>query len=220
MTDEAAPGRTTYLNVGEHFNRMAPRYDDGCGKVAWNGPQILMGALANFPMAANSARLKVVDFGAGTGLVGQLFKEQAAGTHVTGIDLADLMLEEVIKHGRIDVGHVGGIDALAAIGTGSADIVTASGVLDFIEDTDRLAGEFARVLKVGGHFALTYEPAGTAQDGVKSLQHSPATLSRQFAIRGCNILLDRSCADAYTNFRTGRPVTNHVMVGRLDHRCS
>ena len=217
MAFEGEQGRTTYPDVGAHFNRMAPSYDGGCEKVAWNGPQILVGELARFPVAANRP-LRLVDFGAGTGLVGKLFKEQFPGTLVTGIDVADRMIEEALGHGRIDEGKVGGIEALQLIDSESAHIVTASGVLDFIHDTAPLVAEFTRILKVGGHFALTYEPAGTAQDGIKSLQHCPIILSEQFAAHGCEILLNHQHPGAYTNYKTQQPVTNNVMIGTLAHR--
>ncbi len=211
------PPRTTYLDVGAHFNRMAPGYDGGCEKVAWNGPQILVGELAGFPLAANRP-LRLLDFGAGTGLVGKLFKEQFPGSHVTGIDLAERMIAEALGHGRIDEGKVGSVEALETIPSESVHVVTASGVLDFIDDTTPLVAQFTRILKVGGHFALTYEPLGTPQDGVKSLQHCPTRLSEQFTAQGCTILLNHQHPGAYMNFRTQQPVTNNVMIGILHQK--
>lgn len=207
----------TFPDVGGHFRRMAPKYDDGCGKVNWQGPVAVFEALKaeitrrHYFLAAEN--LRALDLGTGTGLLGELFKNAYPGTHVTGVDLAEDMLAQARTKQRIDKGILGSVTDLSWARDHSFDVATCAGVLDFIEDTESFAAEITRALKPGGLFALTFEPNGTENPGVKTLRHHPDTLRGQFERRGAHILSVTSLLPAYKNYITHAPVENAVLLG-------
>lgn len=205
--------RQTYADVAAHFDKQAARYEVGCGKVQWEGPQVLVRQLRLFTPIERP--LVVVDFGTGTGQIGEIFKAANNNTHVTGIDISPKMIEEAINRNRIDTGIVGDITQLKYIDDNSVDAFTSSGVLDFIPDTEQLASEIIRIVRPGGHFALTYEPEGTEHDGASTLQHNPLKLRQQFELRGGRVLAQGEAPAIYTNFITKTPVTNHFIVGSV-----
>jgi predicted TPR repeat methyltransferase len=202
----------TYADVGAHFDRMAGKYDEGCGKVAWIGPERLYAELAQL-IKRHIDGLRVLDLGAGTGRLGALFKEADKRIHVTGVDLASQMLAVALQESRVDEIHVGSATDLPKNFDGQYDVVTSAGVLDFIPDTNAFAAQTARALKPGGLWAVTFEPEGTEFPGVKTIRHAQHTLTRQFRVHGLSVLNAQKIPAAYTNFKTGRPVENVALFG-------
>jgi ubiquinone/menaquinone biosynthesis C-methylase UbiE len=212
---DAPSERNTYTNVGAHFDKVAPRYDAGCNKVKWNGPEVLFKRLNLFLDPAKKPLL-VLDLGTGTGHLGTLFKQANPQTRVIGVDLSAGMLDIAKREGRVDETRHGSVTDLSWCADQSVDVVTCSGVLDFLneEEADVFASEVLRVLKPGHPFAVTYEPRGTDGDGVDTLQHDPATLRAQFTSRGAGILAQEAAPSLYTNFKTHQPVNNDVLIGQ------
>ena len=212
MTSDAVEGRT-YADSRAHFNGVAPRYDAGVAKVHWTGPQQLARRLDILTMAGVKP-LKVLDIGTGSGRLGAEFKKICPKTHVTGTDIAENMLAEAIKNGNIDHAVHGCGTDLSWAQDGDFDVVTSSGVLDFIPDTEPFSREVLRVLKPGGVFGITYEPMGTEHVGHKSLRHNPVILTDRFKKAGALILYRQQIDDIYANFKNGdAPVTNNLLFG-------
>jgi len=212
MSDVATEG-STYADPRAHFNGMAARYDAGVAKVHWSGHQQLARRLDILTMAGVKP-LKVLDIGTGSGLLGAEFKKISSETHVTGTDIAENMLAVALEHKHIDRAVHGCGTDLSWAQDGEFDVVTSSGVLDFIADTDSFAREVLRVLKPGGVFGVTYEPIGTSHIGHKSLRHAPGILTNRFTSAGALILYRRQIDDIYTNFKIGNaPVTNNILFG-------
>lgn len=207
----------TYADVGRHFDRMAPKYDAGCEKVGWRGPDLVFHALQDH---INAQRLlneqTLLDLGAGSGRLGHLFKRQNPATHVTAVDLSVEMLKIAKESGNADVTRQGDVTDLSWSKSAQFDFVTCAGVLDFIEDTEKFTAEVARVLKPGGLFGITYEPFGTSREGVKSYQHITHDLESQFRAAGAHLIEIQSASHIFTNFKTGLPVRNNVLIGQAD----
>lgn len=197
---------------------MAPTYDVGCENVKWEGPIAVFEALQTEidRRLLNADTLSVLDLGTGHGQLGDLFKKSRHGnTHVTGVDIAEKMLKEAVEKQHIDIAIHGNAEEMSWALNGEFDIVTCVGVLDFIYDTPSFAGEVTRVLKPGGFFGFNYEPQGTEFPGVESIKHHTQTLQRQFERNGAKILTIQERPEIFTNFRTGIPVTNNIMIGTM-----
>jgi ubiquinone/menaquinone biosynthesis C-methylase UbiE len=137
--------------------------------------------------------------------------------HVTGVDISPKMLDVAQCAGRVDRVIVGDVTDLPECPSEHYDVVTSSGVLDFIPDTENFTAEVVRVLKADGVFAVTYEPAGTSNPGHKTLQHHAGTLRDQFVRYGARVYDFGAVHGIYTNFKTGQPVCNDLMIGTRDY---
>lgn len=226
----SAQGKT-YLDIAGQFNKNAETYDVGVQKVGWKGPKIAIETAQS--LATDSFFQKprnVLDFGTGTGEVGERLKSLNFETQVTGIDVAKNMLEVAEEKGRIDRAFVGdedcdGVDAFEHFSDEEFDAIFACGVFDFVRQSDRLINEFVRVSKSGGIIAFTYEPTGTEltnNHGIMSLRHDPHVLAKQF-INACKannadpyILAEIATPNIYTTWgRLPRSVKNNIFVATL-----
>ncbi len=220
--------RKTYLDTKGHFNQMAQQYDKGSEKVEWRGPQALFSALKILYGTDEKSRaykklnkpLQILDLGTGTGMIGALFKHEdhfkKKGAHVTGVDIASEMLKVAKKKGRINQAIEGSVTDLSWSGDEHFDVVTSSGVLDFVDDPEAFIAEATRVAKPGAFIALTFEPAGTSSPGYQTLQHDIGELKALFSKHNApKIILEGSLPVAYHGFAgdsKGRPVENHILV--------
>lgn len=212
---KAAQAEQTYADVARHFDRMAAQYDDGCGKVGWVGPEVLFDELK--PLLPQAASLTLIDLGAGTGRVGDLFKQFNALTHVdvTGVDISKEMLAIATSKGRVDHALVGDVTALPDEASRRFDVVTSAGVLDFIPNAEKLVKEAARALKPGGLLGVVFEPSDAAGHGHKTIAHDAGALRAQFEEAGFSVEKIVRAPGIYTNFKTGAPVENMIMIGCL-----
>jgi len=218
QTQERPAEGDTYLDVNAHFTRMAKGYNDGCEKVNWQGPIAVFAALQAEIEKRQSQISRVLDLGAGTGQLADLFKEHGTGVHITALEYADGMYAELKNNPNVDTALQGDARNLSWSKNDQYDVATCSGVLDFIENTQAFANETSRVVKSGGLIVLTYEPQKSNRPGVKSYKHDTDTLIAQFRRSGTEILDVIEHENAFTNFRTGDPVANNVMVGLVHER--
>lgn len=223
MSNSGNTARTTYDDVSNHFNNMADKYDLGSKKVEWRGPQALFSALkiiygADEGLQQDQRPLKILDLGTGTGMIGQLFKGHFENVHITGVDIALEMLEKAKANNRIDLTVHGSVTDLSWSKDDQYDVVTSSGVMDFIEDSAAFVAEATRVVKPGGIIAVTFEPEGTHFSGHKTLQHDPDRLKYLFKRHGAGeVTLEGALKGAYRNFADShKPVENHLLVVSKD----
>lgn len=220
--------RKTYADTKNHFNNMAEHYDDGSKKVAWRGPHALFSALKILYGADENSRaykkskkpLKILDLGTGTGMIGALFKDKdhfkKNGAYVTGVDIAPEMLKIAQQKDRINRAIEGSVTDLSWSEDEQFDVVTSSGVLDFVDDPEAFIAEATRVVKPAGFIAVTFEPAGTSSPGYQTLQHDIDELKLLFSKHSAQkIVLEGSLTAAYYGFageNKGLPVENHILV--------
>ena len=77
----------------EIYNIWSKTYDSYVQEQKYTGPRELVKKLSTMIMNFNSREIEVLDFGCGTGLVGEEIKNQGIGVIVDGLDLSPKMLE-------------------------------------------------------------------------------------------------------------------------------
>ncbi len=138
----------------ERYDQWATDYDSDLEKdFGWYGPALAAGVFEKY--VPTSAR--VLDAGAGTGLVGKALKQKGYGT-IVAMDLSEGMLEEARKTGAYEsydqmvMGETLGyetnsFDAAICVGVFTVGHVPANGLDDLV-----------RVVKPGGHIVYSLRP--------------------------------------------------------------
>jgi predicted TPR repeat methyltransferase len=142
-----------------YFDGWANAYDRDLARYDYSVPQAVFEALE--PRLSGRPVQRLLDIGIGTGLASALFKLNFPGLHVTGIDVAQNMLDACRAKGvadrlfRCDVRR----DTLPP---GPYEGIIAAGILEFIERADDIIAPIARHLRPGGYAALAFETPATA----------------------------------------------------------
>ncbi len=207
---------TTFLNPTAHFNKGADRYDQGCEKVKWLAPTLLVHKLQQF-IDLKVTPLHVLDLGTGTAAVATAIIGINPEAEITGVDSSVRMLEKALEKNVLRQGICGDLEDFNGLKLprNHFNLIVASGVFDFIRKTPQLSeGIVGALAKPGGIFAFTYEPAGNANPGVNTLQHDSEGLKNMFRRRGAVILADEPVPHIWENYKNNNPVTNHILIGR------
>ena len=174
------------------FDQWAATYDaDANTRASWVAhekvAQVVDGHKPGIPVS------HVVDLGTGTGLLLPYLKKEFAAATLTGIDLSENMIEECRKKGLAD--HLIQHDLTAGdwpIGKESAQLVTASGVLEFVRDSDTFIANAAAILQKDGIAAMTYQlPLMGKRPGIgasPTYSHLPRNVEASFTKAGMGIL--------------------------------
>ncbi|MFB6355020.1 MAG: class I SAM-dependent methyltransferase [bacterium] len=99
----------------------------------------------------------VLDVGTGTGQYARRFLNRGSAQRAVGVDFSKNMLRE----GRLNARNIENLNVLAMDGCKlgfrdqTFDIVTAIGLLEYVQDPSPFLKEFHRVLKPGGKILLT-----------------------------------------------------------------
>ncbi len=150
----------------ERYDQWAAEYDrDLAEDFAWNAPSNAAALLAKYV----DKPARILDAGAGTGLVGESLS-QLGYTNLVGIDLSNGMLEEARRkqvYGelyRMVLGETlrfepNGFDAVISVGVFTLGHAPASAF-----------GELVRVTKSGGHIVFSLRTDVYENDGFKEMQ--------------------------------------------------
>lgn len=124
--------------------------------------QSLQSTLERHAMTLDGAR--VIDFGAGTGLLTEPLA--AHGAEVLAVDTSRAMLDALAQ--KVDERNWSGVSTATDIAnvTGLHDLIVCSSVCSFLDDYPAVAGELAALLRPGGLFVQwDWERDGTDPDG-------------------------------------------------------
>ena len=142
------------LELEERYNQWAKRYDDDLDSdFGWLGPALALQACKQYV----STDARILDAGAGTGLVGKILAE-AGYRNLTAIDMSLGMLEEARSKGvyrdlrRMVLGEK--LD----FPDDSFDAVVSIGVLTLGHAPARSLDELVRVTRPGGFVIFTLRP--------------------------------------------------------------
>ncbi len=196
------------------FDIWAPSYDaDAAGRTQWSAHTEVANMVAKY---APPDVASVIDLGTGTGLLLPHLKQQFEQANLTGVDLSEKMLEQcVAKNIANDLVHFDLTEEYWPLQKHKAQIVTSSGVLEFIRDKDAFIRNTADLLQDDGLAVVTYQPPSMGKKG--HIGASP-TYSRPhhvmkdaFVQAGLDVLEQREFT-AYKNY--GNSVKYGVIAAR------
>ncbi|MCB1932648.1 malonyl-ACP O-methyltransferase BioC [Accumulibacter sp.] len=154
--------------VRESFERAAASYDD----AAVLQRQVCERLLANFLPDLEPG--EIIDAGCGTGYGCRLLRARWPSVHLTAVDFATTML--AVARNDADACLVADIEALPCISGGFS--AWWSNLTVQWCDTDQVLAEARRVLRPGGHLALstlgpeTFRELGEAFNGIDRHRHT------------------------------------------------
>jgi predicted TPR repeat methyltransferase len=149
--------------VAAEFDKFAATFDNRLVEdLQYCAPDRIGAAIVATVVAAGqqmpSKQWSVVDFGAGTGLMGPILSPWARTLH--GIDLSQKMLDVASGAGRgydtLEVGDVGALRTNSVFDEGGVDLVVAADVLSYLGELNAFFEAVAVALRPGrGFLAVT-----------------------------------------------------------------
>jgi predicted TPR repeat methyltransferase len=182
------------------FDEVATRFDqlmvDG---LDYRG-HLHLRTLADAKLPPLKPPLSILDLGCGTGLVGDAFKDLAAGGRLDGIDLAPRMIEVARKRGIYDDLILGDLETVLAAPGPSYDLIVSADTMVYLGDlAPTFRGVFNR-LAAGGFYLFAVESkdgSGWEQTDVSRFRHSEAYLKGEAARCGLEYFAQMDCTLRY-----------------------
>ena len=159
-------------------NELAERYDQWASdyesdleiSYEWHGPQKTVDTLTSYI----NKQAKILDAGAGTGLVGDLLYKLGF-TNLVAMDLSYGMLEEARAKHVYSEFHQMAMGETLSFTSSSFDAVVSVGVLTVGHAPASSLDELIRITKSGGHIAFSLRPDVYEDSGFKQKQDSLVT---------------------------------------------
>ena len=157
--------------LSDRYDQWAKDYDtDLDDEFGWVGPQRAVDFFVRY--APKDAR--ILDAGAGTGLVGKLLAEQGYN-NLVAMDLSPGMLEEAKKKNAYREFHQMVMGKPLDYATDSFDAVVSIGVLTVGHAPASSFDEFIRITRSGGHIVFSLRPDVYRDSGFKEKQDTLVT---------------------------------------------
>ena len=157
---------TNNQELEERYNQWASEYDkDLEEEFAWNAPETAAKVFAQIV----SREAKVLDAGAGTGLVG-VELSKLGFNNIVAMDLSAGMLDQARKKHVYRDFHQMALGAPLDFGTGTFDGVIAVGVFTLGHAPSSSFDELIRITKAGGYVVFSLRTDGYAEGGFKEKQ--------------------------------------------------
>ena len=148
------------------YDRWAKDYDSDLDEdFGWLGPQRAVGTFSHYV----PGEAKILDAGAGTGLVGKFLAEKGY-KDITAIDLSRGMLEEAKKKNVYRELHQMVLGEPLDFPSNSFDATISIGVLTVGHAPASSLDEFVRVTKSGGYIVFSLRPDIYIDSGFKEKQ--------------------------------------------------
>jgi predicted TPR repeat methyltransferase len=193
-------GRIADFALRQMFDDVATRFDHlMVDELGYRG-HLHVRALADAKLPQLKAPLRILDLGCGTGLVGNAFKDLAAGGRLDGIDLAPRMIEVARKRGIYDDLILGDLETVLAAPGPPYDLIVSADTMVYLGD---LAPTFAGVvnrLVAGGNYLFACEAkdgTGWEQTDVSRFRHSEAYVREEAARCGLTYFARMDCTLRY-----------------------
>jgi SAM-dependent methyltransferase len=157
----------TNQELEERYDQWASDYDTDLGGLGWIGPRAAAEVLARFV----SPNAKVLDAGAGTGLVGIELKKLGF-EDITAIDISPGMLEVANQTGAYRAVKREVLGEELSYATDSFDAVVSVGTLTIGHAPPDSLDELIRVTKPGGKIVFSMRPDHFEPSGFKAKQEA------------------------------------------------
>ena len=209
-----APQTAPAAYVATLFNQNASAFDDMLvDQLGYAVPMMLRERFAALGLGPFG---RMLDLGCGTGLTGASFADLA--DEITGVDLAEQMLDEAYERGAYDALFVGDATAfLTESGEGPWDLIAATDVLPYIGALEAFFQASAAALNPGGILAISTETLdgpdipGFTVNSRQRFAHVPLYLSRLLSENGMQVLHQE---DITVRYDEGAPVPGQLIVAR------
>lgn len=152
--------------LAERYDQWAKDYESDLDEAfGWQGPQLAAAFFTRY-VPKNS---RILDAGAGTGLVGQLLAKSGY-TDLVAMDLSEGMLEEARRKNVYREFHQMVMGESLNYATDSFDAIISVGVLTVGHAPASSLDELVRITKPGGHIVFSLRPDVYRDNGFKERQ--------------------------------------------------
>ena len=153
--------------LAERYDVWAKDYDEDLDEgFGWIGPQRAVDFLVKYV----DKKARILDAGAGTGLVGELLSKQGY-KNLIAMDLSEGMLNEARKKNAYNEFHQMVMGEPLDFPTGLFDAVISVGVLTVGHAPATSLDDLVRITKPGGHVVFSLRPDVYRDSGFKEKQY-------------------------------------------------
>jgi len=161
------------------FDEFATHYDQTMLEKLNYRAHLHLRSLANRVLPQAHSPRRILDLGCGTGLVGEAFKDLAAGGRLDGIDIAPRMIEAARTRGIYDELILGDLEAVLAEPGGVYELILAADTMIYIGDLSACFAGVTKRLAPDGFYLFAVESwsgEGWQQTPMNRFRHSAAYL--------------------------------------------
>jgi len=194
------PGRYHPALVGKLFDRFSGEYDERVLREGYAEHAAVARRIATLPLPAG--RLRFLDLGCGTGMLGEAVRAAGVDAALVGVDISAAMLERARARGIYEELHCDDIERFLRAGGGDADIVGLASVFPFLGDMRPVLRALGERLRPGSWLVFSHDVAGDGAD---------VQFSRQARFRQSPAYVEACLAEA--GFRK---VSAEAIVARID----
>ena len=139
------------------FDGFAPHYDQTMLQGLGYRAHLHLRTLADRVLPPEAARLRILDLGCGTGLVGDTFRDLARGGRLDGIDIAPKMIEAAQARGIYGELMLGDLESVLHAAGPSYDLMLAADTMIYLGDLTPTFTGVAKRLEQGGFYIFAVE---------------------------------------------------------------
>ncbi|CAK9054712.1 Malonyl-[acyl-carrier protein] O-methyltransferase (Malonyl-ACP O-methyltransferase) (Biotin synthesis protein BioC) [Durusdinium trenchii] len=187
--------------VASLFDRFSPTFESRLEHLNYQVPQMIMQALrySGWDVGAAPRNMRILDLGAGTGLLGEQLRDSAPRAFLEGLDLSAAMLSQAEKKGCYDLLHRTDMcQFLEANDEVDYRLITAADVFVYVTSLERIFLLAHRRLVADGIFAFSVEkPKGFCNDyrleGTGRVAHNAGYVTALAGTSGFEVLRQLDC---------------------------
>lgn len=141
------------MTVSSLYDAVASRYDAVVAASRYVGPTWLERALDTV-----STPVRAVEFGCANGVLGRVMRSRYPNSHLIGLDISELMVEQARRSGQYDELFVHDLNLpFPQMHDASVQLVVALGFAEFLTEPAAFLSETARVLAPGGTLLISFQ---------------------------------------------------------------
>jgi predicted TPR repeat methyltransferase len=197
------------------FDDFSSHYDETMLEVLGYLGHVHVRNLAELVVPDLKPPMRILDLGSGTGLVGEAFKDIAAGGRLDGIDLAPRMIEAARARGIYDELILGDLETVLAEAGPQYDLILSADTMIYIGDLEPAFSGVAKRLVPGGFYVFACESkmdGDWEQTQANRFRHSESYLRAQSARAGLEFVRLMECS---LRSESGKPVPGFAVALRI-----